>query len=164
MRTINQDWGNFLNLLMLYKWEKSGFTTVINVCVHLNCRSNQVPRFFTSLAGVVVLSPTRIDSILTFASCCLVPMMMNSVLSSFSLSLSDSIQPLLLHCSPELLIAPHWSWHWRRCTAACHQHTRDEVRWSWTACLRRGKIRWDQDKILVEHHTLPQTSLMFRRE
>ena len=80
------------------------------MCVSIfNCQSNQVPRFFTSLTGVVVLSLTGKESILTFASRC--PMMMNSVLSSSSLSLSDSIQSLIeqyiFACSPELLIAPH---------------------------------------------------------
>ena len=51
----------------------------------LSCPSNQQPRFLTLLVGAMLLSPTCMESMLTLASCCLVPMILNSVLSSFSL-------------------------------------------------------------------------------
>ena len=86
---------NFLILLMLYKW-KSAVLRMLFIWVSiLSCPSNQQPRFLTLLAGVMLLSPTCMESMLTLASCCLFPMIMNSVLSSFSLSLSWSIQFLM---------------------------------------------------------------------
>ena len=86
---------NFLILLMLYKW-KSAVLRMLFIWVSiLSCPSNQQPRFLTLLAGVMLLSPTCMESMLTLASCCLFPMIMNSVLSSFSLSLSWSIHFLM---------------------------------------------------------------------
>ena len=82
-------------LLMLYKW-KSAVLQMLFIWVSiLSCPSNQQPGFLTLLVGVMLLSLTCMESMLTLASCCLVPMIMNSVLSSFSLSLSWRIRFLM---------------------------------------------------------------------
>ena len=86
---------NFLILLMLYKWKNVVLQKLFIWVSILSCPSNQQPRFLTLLAGVMLLSPTCMESMLTLASCCLFPMIMNSVLSSFSLSLSWSIHFLM---------------------------------------------------------------------
>ena len=59
------------------------------------CASNQLPKFLALLNEVTRILPTRRVLKVTFLSCCLVPMIMNSVLSSFSLSLSASMHRLM---------------------------------------------------------------------
>ena len=50
----------------------------------VSLESNHEPKFLVDDTGVIVAVPTRRLLIDTLASCCDVPMIMNSVLSSFS--------------------------------------------------------------------------------
>ena len=70
---------------MLYKWKNVVLQKLFIWVSILSCPSNQQPRFLTLLVGAMLLSPTCMESMLTLAICCLVPMILNSVLSSFSL-------------------------------------------------------------------------------
>ena len=70
---------------MLYKRENVVLQKLFIWVYILSCPSNQQPRFLTLLVGAMLLSPTCMESMLTLASCCLIPMILNSVLSSFSL-------------------------------------------------------------------------------
>ena len=70
---------------MLYKWKNVVLQKLYIWVSILSCPSNQRPRFLTLLVGAMLLSPTCMEYMLTLASCCLVPMILNSVLSSFSL-------------------------------------------------------------------------------
>ena len=70
---------------MLYKWKNVVLQKLFIWVSILSCPSNQQPRFLTLLVGAMLLSPTCMESMLTLASCCLVPMILNSVLSWFSL-------------------------------------------------------------------------------
>ena len=65
---------------MLYKWKNVVLQKLYIWVSILSCPSNQQPRL-----GRCLLSPTCMECMLTLASCCLVPMILNSVLSSFSL-------------------------------------------------------------------------------
>ena len=69
---------------MLYKWKNVVLQKLLIWVSILSCPSNQQPRFLTLLFGAMLLSPTCMESMLTLASC-LVPMILNSVLSWFSL-------------------------------------------------------------------------------
>ena len=71
---------NFLILLMLYKGKNAVLPMLFIWVSNLSCPSNQQPRFLTLLVGAMLLSPTCMESMLTLASCCLVPMIMNSVI------------------------------------------------------------------------------------
>ena len=71
--------------------KKCGFTDAI----HLKLSIEKQPRVLTLVVWAMLLSPTCMGYMLTLASLCLVPMIMNSVLSSFSLSLSWSIHFLM---------------------------------------------------------------------
>ena len=68
---------------MLYKWKNVVLQKLFIWVSILSCPSNQ-PRFLTLLVGAMLLSPTCMESMLTLASY-LVPMILNSVLSWFSL-------------------------------------------------------------------------------
>ena len=70
---------------MLYKWKNVVLQKLFIWVSILSCPSNQQPRFLTLLVGAMLLSPTCMESMLTLVICCLVPMILNSVLSSFSL-------------------------------------------------------------------------------
>ena len=65
--------------------EKCGLQKLFIWVSILSCPSNQQLRFLTLLVGAMLLSPTCMESMLTLGNCCLVPMILNSVLSSFSL-------------------------------------------------------------------------------
>ena len=54
--------------------------------------SNHEPKFLTDDVGVIAELPTQRLEIVTLASCWDVPMIRNSVLSSFSFNLSFNIQ------------------------------------------------------------------------
>ena len=55
--------------------------------------SKITPRFLADLAGVRTVSGVRLRVLsVTFWSCCLVPMMRNSVLEGFSASMFEDIQ------------------------------------------------------------------------
>ena len=70
---------------MLYKWKNLVLQKLFIWVSILSCPSSQQPRFLTPLVGAMLLSPTCMESMLTLVICCLVPMILNSVLSSFSL-------------------------------------------------------------------------------
>ena len=62
------------------------------ICVTiLSWLSNQPLRFLTSEGGRIAVWHTQRESMLTFTNYCLVPIMMNSVFSSLSISMSISI-------------------------------------------------------------------------
>ena len=69
---------------MLYKWKNAVLRMLFIWVSILSCPSNQQPRFLTLLVGAMLLSPTCMESMLTLAIC-LVPMILNPVLSSLSL-------------------------------------------------------------------------------
>ena len=48
----------------------------------MSCSSNQEPRFLATVTGQTSVDSTLMQLMLTFASCCLVPTIKNSVLSS----------------------------------------------------------------------------------
>ena len=52
-------------------------------------------KFLTAVTGLIVASPTTNPLMSTLASCCLVPICINSILLSFTLSLSLIIQHLM---------------------------------------------------------------------
>ena len=81
---------------MLNKWKNAALHMLIVWVSIFKCLLNQHPRSLTSLAGVVTLLPTYRVSVVTLASCCRPPMMMNSVLPSFNLNLSQGIHSLML--------------------------------------------------------------------
>ena len=68
---------------MLYKWKKADLHRRLMWLFSLSWLSSQHPRFLTSEDEETSTVPTLIESMLTFASCCLVPITKNSVLSSF---------------------------------------------------------------------------------
>ena len=74
---------NFLIFLMLYKWKKADLHRRLMWLFSLSWLSSQHPRFLTSEDEETSTLPTLIESMLTFSSCCLVPITKNSVLSSF---------------------------------------------------------------------------------
>ena len=80
---------------MLNRWKNAALQHLLMCISILNCVSNQEPRFFTTLDGLMISSPMHNESTLTFASCCLIPIMINSVLLSFSFNLSASIHFLM---------------------------------------------------------------------
>ena len=57
--------------------------------------SNHDPRFLTAVTGLIVASPKTNPLMSTLAGCCLVPISINYVLLSFTLSLSLIIQHLM---------------------------------------------------------------------
>ena len=58
----------------------------------VSLESNHGPKFLADDTGVIVAAPTRGVLIDTLVSCCDVPLIMNSVLSSLSFNLWFSIQ------------------------------------------------------------------------
>ena len=105
---------------MLYKWKNVVLQKLFIWVSTLSCPSNQQPRFLTLLVGAMLLSPTCMESMLTLVICCLVPMILNSVLSSFSLiqageQFSIEWQKSLLISIPLLsLVNDHESqYYWR---------------------------------------------------
>ena len=76
-----------LILLILNMWEKAALH-VWFICVTIfSWLSNQPPRFLTSEEGRIALWPTQRESMSTFTNCYLVPITVNSVFSSLSISL-----------------------------------------------------------------------------
>ena len=63
---------------------------------------NHAPKFLATMTGATSLLPTIRLSIFTLESCSFVPINMNSVLSSFSMSLSVSIQFTAFHGSDRI--------------------------------------------------------------
>ena len=59
------------------------------------CSSNHEPRFLATVTGQISVDPTLMQLMLTLASYCLVPIIKNSVLSSFNIRLSEIIQLLM---------------------------------------------------------------------
>ena len=68
------------------------------------CSLNQNPRFFTDVTGTILVSPTQRLSMFTFANCCLVPVMMNSVLLSFKVAEHSFLVPT----NYSSLLSSHW--------------------------------------------------------
>ena len=76
---------------ILHKWKNSDLQ-VLWICPwRFKLESNHVPKFLATVAGATSMLPTVRLSIFTLESCCFVPINMNAVLSSLSLSLSVSI-------------------------------------------------------------------------
>ena len=63
----------------------------------VSCSSNHEPtcRFIATVTGQTSVDPTLMQLMLNFASCCRVPKIKNSVLSSFNIRLSEFIQLLI---------------------------------------------------------------------
>ena len=64
----------------------------------VSLESNHEPKFLADDTGVIVAVPTRRLLIHTLASCCDVPLIMNSVLSSFSFNFSLIQHPVQGRC------------------------------------------------------------------
>ena len=88
---------NFLIVLILNMWKKAALHVWFICLTIFNWLSNQPPRFLTSEEGRIAVWPTQRGSMSTFTNCCLVPITVNSVFSSLSISLSISIHfPILV--------------------------------------------------------------------
>ncbi len=86
---------NFLIRLILNKWKYAALQHLLMCKSIFNCVSNQDPKFFTPLDGAIISSLMSSESMFTLANCCLVPIIISSVLSSFSFNLSASIHFLI---------------------------------------------------------------------
>lgn len=78
----------FLIHLMCYSWEKTDLQALFIKGIKVILLSKYAPRFLADSTGEIIASPTDRVSVRTFLSCYEVPMIRNSVLASFSFTLS----------------------------------------------------------------------------
>ena len=79
---------------ILNKWKNPDLQELWICSWRFKLESNHVPKFLATVTGATSMLPTVRLSKFILESCCFVPINMNSVLSSLSLSLSVSIHEL----------------------------------------------------------------------
>ena len=106
---------NLLIRLILWRWKKDmEQALVIWVFVHRS-ESNQAPRFLTEVLGTMVVLPILRLSPESLASCCLVPIMRNSVFSLIcheaSMLMKSQAQSAPLRESNDGILLVQWREH-----------------------------------------------------
>lgn len=153
----------FLIRLMLYRLKEAALHSLFIWVTMVMFSSNQDPRFFIR---AILASPRQRLAIFTFIICCLVPIMMNSVLSSFKQSFSLIIQHPIAskQCSMELTasisedvesalkrynwVSLAYAWAWGRYSLMTSNH------YSHRSWIVKGT-----SMILDGHHNLTGSSL-----
>ena len=157
----------FLIRLMLYRRKETALHSLFIWVTMVMFSSNQDPRFFINVTRAILASPRQRLAMFTFVICCLVPIMMNFVLSSFKQSFSLIIQHPIAstQCSMELTasicedvesalkerygwVSLAYAWAWGRYSLMTSNHYSHR---SWTVK--------DTSMILEGHHNLTGSSL-----
>ena len=151
---------------MLYRWKEAVLHSLFIWVTLVMFSSNQDPIFFINVTMAILASPRQRLAMFTFVSCCLVPIMMNSVLLSLKQSFCLIIQHPIAstQCSMELTasicedvesalkrynwVSLAYAWAWGRYSLTTSNHH-----------LHRSRIVKDTSMILEGHHNLSGSSL-----